>query len=256
MSSRSKRVAMKKLFIVADIHSFYDEMITALSAQGFDREDPDHIFVSLGDLFDRGPDPLKCLEFVNALPADRKILIRGNHEDLLMQCLERQVFLSHDLHNGTMDTVCKLAGENAALISERNERMLFSAAWYNPELRAYYDALRDYAEIEEYVFVHGWIPARKNAPGKDWHLGDWREARWMNGMEKWKQGARLADKTIFCGHWHTSWGHAVLEKRGTEFGEDADFSPFIGEGIVALDACTVLSHKVNCFVIEMEEAAL
>ena len=53
---------MKKLFVVADIHSFYEEMIKALSEQGFDREDPDHIFVSLGDLFDRGPSPLECLD--------------------------------------------------------------------------------------------------------------------------------------------------------------------------------------------------
>lgn len=96
---------MKKLFVVADVHSFYEKMIKALSEQGFDRDDPDHVFVSLGDLFDRGLSPLKCLNFVNSLPAERKILIRGNHEDLLEECLAREAFFAHDIHNGTMDTI-------------------------------------------------------------------------------------------------------------------------------------------------------
>ena len=242
---------MRKYFVVADIHSFYDEMIAALAEKGFDREDPDHIFVSLGDLFDRGPSPLECLAFVNVIPPERKILIRGNHEDLLMDCLARGTFLEHDVHNGTSDTVFKLAGERANMLYLRDERFLFTAVSYDPALRAYYAQLRDYAEIGDYLFVHGWIPSRKNVPEHDWHLGNWREARWFNGMEKWRQGARPEGKTVFCGHYHTSWGHFVLEKKGSEFGENADFSPFIAPGIIALDACTVLSHRVNCYVLEI-----
>ena len=244
---------MKKLFVVADVHSFYEEMIKALSEHGFDPNDPHHIFVSLGDLFDRGPAPLECLDFIDSLPAERKILIRGNHEDLLLDCLARGTFLERDMLNGTMDTVFRLAGDNADALYRRNAGFLFSAVRNNAALQKYYSALRDYAEIGDYVFVHGWIPSRKTSPGKDWRLGDWRKARWFNGMEKWKQGARLPDKTIFCGHWHTSWGHSVLEKRGTEFGEKADFSPFIQPGIIALDACTVVSHRVNCFVVDRNE---
>ena len=57
-------------------------------------------------------------------------------------------------------------------------------------------------------------------------------------------------KTIVCGHWHTSYGHSKYEHKGTEFGEDADFSPYYGPGIIAIDACTAFSGKVNCLVIE------
>ena len=32
--------------------------------------------------------------------------------------------------------------------------------------------------------------------------------------------------------------------------EDADFSPFIDDGIIALDACTAYSGFVNCVVID------
>ena len=40
------------------------------------------------------------------------------------------------------------------------------------------------------------------------------------------------------------------EHKGIEFGEDADFSPYYGPGIIAIDACTAFSGKVNCLVIE------
>jgi hypothetical protein len=56
-------------------------------------------------------------------------------------------------------------------------------------------------------------------------------------------------KTIVCGHFHCSWGHAK-EGRGAEWGEGAVFDPYRSEGIIALDACTSYSGKVNCIVIE------
>ena len=57
-------------------------------------------------------------------------------------------------------------------------------------------------------------------------------------------------KTVVCGHFHTSYGHSKFERKCTEFGEDADFSPFYAEGIIAIDGCTAHSGKVNCIVIE------
>ena len=42
---------------------------------------------------------------------------------------------------------------------------------------------------------------------------------------------------------------STYEKRGSEFGEDADFSPYIAPGIIAIDACTAHTGMVNCVVI-------
>ena len=57
-------------------------------------------------------------------------------------------------------------------------------------------------------------------------------------------------KTIVCGHRHASYGHSKLEGMGTEFGKDADFSPYIAPGIIALDACTAHSGIVNRIIVE------
>ena len=60
----------------------------------------------------------------------------------------------------------------------------------------------------------------------------------------------IEDKTILCGHWHSSYGHATYEHKGSEFGHDADFSPYYGTGVIALDACTAFSKKVNVIILE------
>lgn len=58
------------------------------------------------------------------------------------------------------------------------------------------------------------------------------------------------NKTIVCGHYHTSYGHSVYENKGSEFGVDADFSPFYAKGIIGLDGCTAWTGEVNCIVID------
>lgn len=58
------------------------------------------------------------------------------------------------------------------------------------------------------------------------------------------------EKTVVCGHRNASYGHAVLDGNGTEFEEDADFSPYYGKKVIAIDACTAYSGKVNCIVLE------
>ena len=62
----------------------------------------------------------------------------------------------------------------------------------------------------------------------------------------------MPHKLIVCGHVHCSYGHAKLEGDGEEMGEYANFEPHYAQGIIAIDACTSYSHKVNCIVIEDE----
>ena len=64
-------------------------------------------------------------------------------------------------------------------------------------------------------------------------------------MESWAWDVKEPDKTICCGHWHTEWGNTHLHQE-----IQPKYTPFIDEGIVALDACTVVSGFVNCYVVE------
>ncbi|MBQ3380858.1 MAG: hypothetical protein IJG58_03715, partial [Oscillospiraceae bacterium] len=130
------------------------------------------------------------------------------------------------------------------------------AAQNTPYFRQIIPAMVDYYETAHYVFVHGWIPCIQERDGSFSHRSDWREAtpeewrwaRWCNGMDAAQ--ACTEEKTILCGHWHCSYGHARYENKGSKFGPDADFSPYYGRGVIALDACTALSRKINILTLE------
>jgi len=248
---------MKKYFVVADVHGFYDEMCKALADAGYDKTNPDHVFVSLGDLFDRGPAAKQCLEFVNSLPNDNKILILGNHELLMQDMIERGFGHTYDINNGTIRTARDLTE-----IDDTDEA-IFVMKHFDPWKEYLYNC-QFYAEVGDNIFVHGWIPCyavgeynvSPIAYDLNWRnasIREWKDATWINGMAAWANGIKEPGKTIWCGHWHTSWGHANLHHYGVEFpkkkGDKAHFSPFKDDGIVAMDACTVYSHKVNCEVI-------
>lgn len=59
----------------------------------------------------------------------------------------------------------------------------------------------------------------------------------------------LPDKTIVFGHWHCSTGWAKSEGY-VEFGENAKFDPYYGNGFISIDACTAYSGKCNAIVLE------
>ena len=256
---------MKKYFVMSDIHSFYNEMITALKLKGFDDKNPDHIFVVCGDLFDRGPDAVKVFDFVTKLAEEaRLIYIYGNHEELIFDCVrqirEKKGVSRHHITNGTFDTVAQITDMNIYDLYGG----WFDSNEFEKKISPLLDFIADYsvdvAEIGDYVCVHGWIPCDpvSGVVPDNWDTedADWDAARWINGMSAWSKGAKLPDKTIICGHWHVSWGHSHLHLDRKEFPQKnredwkKSFEPFVDEGIVAIDACTAYTGFCNCYVIE------
>lgn len=239
----------KTLFVTADVHSYYDILMDELKKTGYDYNDNSHVFVSLGDLLDRGNKPKECLEFVNSLPPERKILIRGNHEDLMEEAIRCKYFSNHDFSNGTAQTAQLVTG--ISLNNAPDHAVLFAMS-ENKLYNDYINSCVDYAVVGDNVFVHGWIPCFDEfgtlSYDSNWEIGNWDSARWLNGMAAWAKGIRIPDKTIYCGHWHTSYGHQHIHEESEE-----RFDPFLDKGIVALDACCAYSHTLNVYKIEVEE---
>jgi serine/threonine protein phosphatase 1 len=80
-------------FVVGDLHGMYDLFVQKLKEIEFD-ESKDRMFC-VGDLIDRGPDSLKCLEL---LLNPWFFSNRGNHED---QMLDRTIGSSLDFYHPT-----------------------------------------------------------------------------------------------------------------------------------------------------------
>lgn len=250
-----------KYYVVADVHGFYSILHSALEDAGFFSEAQPHKLIVLGDLFDRGTEARELQNFIlELMEKDQVILIRGNHEDLYEELVTKDEGRSYSHHrsNGTYDTALQLTGFDMGIA--RYEHVKFaSAGRKTPYYKTIMPAMLDWFETKHYVFVHGWVPCamrfcRFYEYRADWREADpndWSQARWDNGIEAARNCHE--EKTVFCGHWHTSYGHSRFENNGSEFGEDADFSPYIAPGIIALDACTAHSGKINVYIIEDDE---
>lgn len=250
-----------KYYVVSDIHGFYNELIESLNEKGFFNDTEPHKLIICGDLLDRGTQINELVDFILGLMKnDEVILIRGNHEDLLMDLVDRiynylpDPEFSHHGTNGTFKTaltLAKMKKTDVELFPERFVNRVLATQFVKKIL----SNTIDYYETENYIFVHGWIPCIKiisfgRVKGykywKNWrgaNKAQWCEARWVNGMEAHRLGAKENGKTIVCGHHSASFGHSVFE------GKNNDFTPYYDDGIIAIDGCTVCSKTVNCIVI-------
>lgn len=177
---------MKTYFVCSDIHGYYNEWMSSLNDAGFDKDNKDHILVVLGDIFDRGRKPWEIYQFIVSLPEERVVLVKGNHEYLLLELVRRKYPFDNDYYNGTYQTLMDLLGfdpekeryewiqnnrhlykddfilyeDSYALLRKNNERL-----YDNDKLNEIIDWInssrwRNYFELGKYIFVHSFIPLK------------------------------------------------------------------------------------------------
>ena len=96
----------KKMFIISDVHGYYDEMIKALEEAGYDENNSEHKLICLGDLTDRGAQSLAVYEYLKRLSdEDKAIVLPGNHSLFLIQFLQGSYSPFNYLHNGLNETI-------------------------------------------------------------------------------------------------------------------------------------------------------
>lgn len=256
-----------KYYVVSDTHGFYSELIEALTEKGFFSDTEPHKLIICGDLLDRGKEINQLVDFVlELMKKDEVILIKGNHEDLLLDLVDKiydylpSPEYTHHGSNGTFKTALSLAKMKKTDVELYPENFR-NRVLCTPFCRKIIPNMVDYFETDNYIFVHGWIPCyetiyrgreRKYSPMKNWRNAtkkEWEKARWYNGMAAHVCGVKEKGKTIVCGHFHVSWGHSVIHGSCPEFGNEADFTPYYDDGIIAIDGCTAYTRKVNCIII-------
>ena len=239
---------MKKLFIITDVHGHYTVLKKALEKAGFRRNCDEHLLISCGDLFDRGNENFQVLKLLDSI--DNKVMIMGNHEEMLLKVLDNGYLLYHNFLNGTNQTISDIFGKNA--LSPDGSIDFSGKSRTVDRLSGFIKESVNYYETKNYVFVHGWLPCRKgdlsvpdnwrNAPGELWY-----NSRWTKFIDAYRNTPPLADKTLVCGHCSVSYAFHFDGNR-TPLTHDT----FFGNGLIALDACTSESQKINLLVIEDE----
>lgn len=226
-----------KYFVVSDIHSFATELKWALKSAGFDAKNKEHCLIVVGDVFDRGDETVELYNFLSSIPKKRCILIRGNHEFLFRDLLEKSYPESYDFSNGTVNTFCQIACRDIGDLhcgdvswKEITDYVKSSKiwAWLNSKQWV------NYFEVGPYIFTHSFIPvniqkkyelyeqiygafSRYELSGKafeykpDWRDAadyEWEEATWGDPIDYYKNGLFEEEakkgKILVVGHWHVS----------------------------------------------------
>ena len=239
---------MKKLFVVSDIHGHATILKKALQDAGFDPQNPDHLLVCCGDCFDRGVENRAVLDYLRSIP--NKVLIRGNHEDMLEQAMLRGSISALEVRNGTVNTLEEFFG--ASNIDRMGKMTMNSAV--KEELMEFIGGMVDFFETEKYVFTHGWIPLqyewgeyKKRADWRTASVTSWYRARFTGWTQVYEQKMTLPGKTIVCGHRGAHYAYQFDEQRSTHCHD-----PFYGKQMIAIDGLTIVSRQVNVLVVEDE----
>ena len=237
----------RKLFAVSDVHGHFTALSEALARAGFDRDNEDHIFVSCGDLFDRGSENVQVYNFVRSL--ERKILMRGNHEDMLREVLACGKLTVDAKSNHTDITLIEMFGVDA--VREDDSLSPVYKEKY-AELIEFIDSMLNYYEEGKYIFTHGWLPTvfEGYRPTVDpaWRDADaktWEKSHWSQWQQFYRAGALVDGKIIVCGHRPARLGYWYDDSRYSD-----DDSPFFGNGVIAIDTYTVKSGRVEVLVLD------
>lgn len=222
-----------KLFVVSDVHGHARLLKEALNSAGYDKSNENHLLICCGDCFDRGPENTDVLRFFERI--DRKIMIKGNHEERLLEILDTGRLEDHDFMNGTDKTILECFGKYSII----NAYMPIDFSGKTGMINRLYDfigEMRNYYETDKYIFLHGWLPNEYGKVLTDWRNADeehWSEGRWT----WWTRGCDMTgnneSKTIVCGHYPTPNGDIYKEN-----------------SFIAIDAGTATRGKVNVLVIE------
>lgn len=263
----------KKLFVTSDIHNDYKALIKGLNDAGYDENDENNLLIVIGDIFDRPPgESVAIYEYLKRLIGEGKAIVtRGNHDKFFIDFLQGSVSPFNYLHNGTNETIADFWHRTApfeswcALEGNCDLDQMNYIKWVDicskeikeeyPELLGWLKSLPRYYETKNYIFVHGAIDTKV----EDWHnphcfrydLIDW-DALDFNDGSFFGESIVNTDKTVVIGHYGTRF---LREMYGylIEKGHEDDILIRDDGRVIAIDATTAASKKVNVLVIENEE---
>jgi predicted phosphodiesterase len=244
-----------KYFLFSDVHGEYDALITSLEAAGFDISNPDHYLVGLGDYFDRGHQNHQVLDFIlSMLDQGRIKLIRGNHDDMLLNFIRGKESMNNILMNGLDKTILNLAGQTISdtfneffVLNMQNDLRREILKRY-PQLEKVLLEMVDILYLSNYILVHAGFDIKENEHGKVVSVkpNNWTHTeRMIAHYEDFLYSDKY--KYVF-GHWHAS---QLNKKFKMKTGNP---NKFVYKNFIGIDAMTNITEEVTILVVETNES--
>lgn len=144
-------------YVISDIHGMYNKFTELLNK--IKLKDTDTLYI-LGDVLDRGPDPIKTLLKIMSMP--NVICMLGNHEDMALDCLK--FFMTTEITEQSLAGVSEEMLENLVTWQYNGSKTTIDGfrALDRAKQQEVIDFIEDMPEIEEisvagqkYLLVHG-----------------------------------------------------------------------------------------------------
>jgi len=86
----------RSIWVVGDLHGCYQQLMAELRDRRFNPFED--LLISVGDLIDRGPDSISCLQL---LEQEWFVAVRGNHEQMALDAVDGNEMMLWQLNGGT-----------------------------------------------------------------------------------------------------------------------------------------------------------
>lgn len=146
-----------KTYAIADLHGRFDLLLGAYGAIIEDAgENSMATIIHLGDYVDRGPQSREIMESLmderNVPPMMQRIVLKGNHEDIMVQCLRGKAQMSWWFANGGAHTMISY-GQTIGAIADPSVVPEAHLEWIDKLPMIFVDQLR--------IFVHAAVDPTK-----------------------------------------------------------------------------------------------
>lgn len=182
-------------FVIGDIHGCYEEMKEILKHWNKDKQQ----LVLLGDLIDRGPDSLACVQLAMKLVKEyNAIVLGGNHEELFSEWLDMEKdldFYYMDIFDNTIRSL--LYREKNVLLKRTKEEISSRIKTLYPEVLEFMANRPLYYETDKLLFAHAGCNLTP-----DWKEDAEKDCLWIRSP--FIYGENKTGKVIVFGHTPTS----------------------------------------------------
>ena len=240
---------------ISDVHGDFDSMMKAINEVSYDPESGKDLIILAGDGFGRADfssdlgGSRRVYEYmISPIHKNKPIYIFGNHEDILRNILRKRMISYLDSQNGELNTILSLSN-------------MANIGYLDPEMTEAIDKVRDlgilewinslppYYETKTHIITHGWLTndILSSSPYDNFVDASW--AHTINSIRKYVLSGAKFHKTIVFGHWDTNsirdkWSDGKESNNNFYLYENSEY------GLIGLDACTILSHRVNTYIFE------
>lgn len=224
-----------KLFVVSDIHGYYNILIKELNDAKFDQLNPNHLLIVVGDLFDRGPNSKEVYEYLKDLHDKKKaIIIKGNHDKFIEELFEgnHKRVLFNCIHNGFDETLISLFNLDYINYNDEDVKNL------DKEIYEFVRKLPLYYETKNYIFVHAGIdPLIENWKNTDEHTLLWDSKFYSKKVNN-------TSKKVIFGHTRTNQIRKFLAL------DKFDFSFYEKTDKIGIDTNVVISDRIGVLILD------